>query len=193
MYKELNYQGTKFFLVKLEGNYYVEWKPVAKHILQFGDYQRSYRVNFKSTREERLTPRLLGNLVHNQVPELAKKNKDKNVNKQVYLVGYKALLRVIKEHHETDFYNFMLNNYPRHKQEYVYSPASTNDNSDMLSQLEDIKSRQARIESKLDAILNNHYEQEIKEINKKMDTVFSNHTQTSKIHGLFASIFGTKG
>lgn len=193
MYKELNYQGTKFFLVKLDGNYYVEWKPIAKHILQFGDYQRSCRVNFKSTREERITPRLLGNLVHNQAPELAKKNKDKNVNKQVYLVGYKALLRVIKEHHETDFYNFMLNNYPRHKQGHVYSSVSTNDNLDMLNQLEDIQSRQARIERKLDTILNNHYEQEIKEINKKMDTVFNNHNQTSKIHGLFASIFGTQG
>lgn len=193
MYKELNYQGTKFFLVKLEGNYYVEWKPIAKHILQFGDYQRSYRVNFKSTREERLTPRLLGNLVHNQAPELAKKNKDKNVNKQVYLVGYKALLRVIKEHHETDFYNFMLNNYPRHKQGHLNLFASNNDNSDMLSQLEDIKSRQARIEKKLDSILNKHYEQDFNKINKKIDTIFNNHTKVKKSHGLLASIFGTQG
>ena len=87
----------------------------------------------------------------------------------------------------------MLKNYPHHEQEHLNLSASTNDNSDMLNQLEDIQSRQARIESKLDTILNNHYEQEIKEINKKMDTVFSNHTQTSKIHGLFANIFGTKG
>lgn len=193
MYKELTYQGTKFFLVKLEGNYYVEWKPIAKHILQFSDYQRSYRANFKSTREERLTPRLLGNLVHNQAPELAKKNKDKNVNKQVYLVGYKALLRVIKEHHETDFYNFMLNNYPHYEQQHLNLSASTNDNSDMLSQLEDIKSRQARIEKKLDSILNKHYEQDFNKINKKIDTIFNNHTKVKKSHGLLASIFGTQG
>lgn len=161
--------------------------------MKFGDYQRSYRINFKNTREERLAPRVLGALVRKQAPELAKKNKDNNINAQVLLVGYKALLRVLKEHHENSFYKFMLNNYPHHEQERLNLSASTNDNSDMLSQLEDIQSRQARIESKLDAILNNHYEQEIKEINKKMDTVFSNHTQTSKIHGLFASIFGTKG
>lgn len=193
MYKELTYQGTKFFLVKLDGTCYVEWKPVAKYILKFGDYQRSYRINFKNTREERLAPRLLGALVRKQAPELAKKNKDNNINAQVLLVGYKALLRVLKQHHENGFYNFMLNNYPHHEQEHLNLSASTNDNLDMLNQLEDIQSRQARIESKLDTILNNHYEQEIKEINKKMDTVFSNHNQTSKIHGLFANIFGTRG
>ena len=193
MYKELTYQGTDFFLVKLDGACYVEWKPVAKYILKFGDYQRSYRANFKNTREERRAPRVLGSLVRKQAPELAKKNKDNNINAQVLLVGYKALLRVLKEHQENDFYNFMLKKYLRHGQEHVDSPVTTNKNSDMSNQLEDIQSRQARIESKLDAILNNHYEQEIKEINKKMDTVFNNHNQTSKIQGLFASIFGTRG
>lgn len=189
MYKELTYQGTDFFLVKLDGTCYVEWYPVAKYILKFGDYQRSYRINFKNIREERLAPRVLGSLVRKQAPELA----NKNINAQVLLVGYKALLRVLKEHTENDFYSFMMKNYLRHGQEHVDSPGSTNNNLDMLNQLEDIQSRQARIESKLDTILNNHYEQEIKEINKKMDTVFSNHTQTNKIHGLFANIFGTRG
>lgn len=193
MYKELTYQGTDFFLVKLDGICYVEWKPVAKCILKFSDYQRSYRINFKNTREERLAPRVLGTSVRKQAPELAKKSENKNINTQVFLVGYKALLGVLKEHQENDFYNFMLNNYPHYKQEHVDSPVSTNDNLDILNQLEDIKSRQARIEKKLDSILNKHYEQDFNKINKKIDTIFNNHTKAKKSHGLFASIFGTKG
>ena len=189
MYKELDYNGIKIDMIKKDGYYYLNWRPIAKIILRFKDYQRSCVANFKGNHLERINLYPSRQYAKDNFPQLAEKYDDFSEGYQLYLVEYKKLLKVVKEHDKNDFYGFLLNNIPvRNSNSNI-----TYDDSSILKELNEVKARQDKIEEKLDSILNNHSDQALTKINKKLDNILNTHSQTKKSHGLFASIFGTQG
>lgn len=187
MYKELDYNGIKIDMIKKNGYYYLNWRPIAKIILRFKDYQRSCVENFKANHIERINLYPLKRYAKVNFPQLAKKYDDFSKGYQLYFVEYKKLLKVVKEHDKNDFYEFLLNNNPVRNSNIIH------DDSSILKELNEVKARQDKIEEKLDSILNNHSDRALIKINKKLDNILNTHSQTKKSHGLFASIFGTQG
>lgn len=185
MYKELDYNGIKIDMIKKGGYYYLNWQPIAKIILGFKDYQRSCVTNFKANHVERINLYPSKRYAKDNFPQLAKKYGDFSKGYQLYLVEYKKLLKVVKEHDENDFYGFLLRS--ARNSNIIY------DDSSILKELNEVKARQDKIEEKLDSILNNHSDQALTKINKKLDNILNTQYQTKKSHGLFASIFGTQG
>ena len=187
MYKELDYNGIKIDMIKKGGYYYLNWRPIAKNILWFKDYQRSCVVNFKANHVERINLYPSRRYAKDTFPQLAKKYDGVSKGYQLYMVEYKKLLKVVKEHDKNDFYGFLLNNNPVRNSNIIH------DDSSILKELNEVKARQDKIEEKIDSILNNHSDQALTKINKKLDNILNTHYQTKKSHGLFASIFGTQG
>lgn len=187
MYKELDYNGIKIDMIKKDGYYYLNWRPIAKNILGFKDFQRSCVANFKADHVERLLLSPSRQYVKNDFPRLYKKYDGISEGCQLYFVEYKKLLKVVKEQENNEFYGFLLNNNPNRNSNIV------SDDSSILKELNEVKARQDKIEEKLDSILNNHSDQALTKINKKLDNILNINTQAKKSRGLFASIFGNQG
>lgn len=187
MYKELDYNGIKIDMIKKDGYYYLNWRPIAKNILWFKDYQRSCVANFKANHVERTNLYPSSQYAKDNFPQLYKKYDGISKGCQLYLVEYKKLLKVVKEHDKNEFYGFLLNNNPNRSSNII------SDDSSILKELNEVKARQDKIEEKLDSILNNHSDQALTKINNKLDNILNIHTQAKKSRGLFASIFGNQG